>query len=344
MSDFRDPKVFWFKPTSRWIMAVSLPNEHKIRFYSSADLKNWSFLSDFGPAGTTSGQWECPELFELPVEEDGSRWVLTVGLNPGARLGGSGEQYFIGQFDGKQFKNDNPPSTTLWTDYGKDCYCALTFNGLPVNQPPIMVGWMSNWQYAAFLPTFPWRGQMTFPRRLWLSRTQDGIRLFQRPVNALTQLQTARVEIFGRSVAEVNSKLTLSNITKQRTFELISTMRFGTSRELGWRILQQNGSVTVIGYDRDKSSLFIDRQHSGSIGFSPHFASRMDAPLRVNTSLELEVLVDRSSIEVFANGGQVAMTSLVFPHAEANGIEAYATGGNPSSFSTVLWGLKSTHD
>jgi sucrose-6-phosphate hydrolase SacC (GH32 family) len=102
--------------------------------------------------------------------------------------------------------------------------------------------------------------------------------------------------------------------------------------------------VTVIGYDRDKSSLFIDRQHSGSIGFSPHFASRMDAPLRVNTSLELEVLVDRSSIEVFANGGQVAMTSLVFPPAEANGIEAYATGGNPSSFSTVLWGLKSTHD
>jgi sucrose-6-phosphate hydrolase SacC (GH32 family) len=140
MSDFRDPKVFWFQPTRRWIMAVSLPNEHKVRFYSSTDLKNWSQLSDFGPAGAVSGQWECPELFKLPLEgeSNASRWVLKVGLNPGARLGGSGEQYFVGNFDGKQFTNDNASDTTLWTDYGKDCYCALTFNNLPAQQTPIM--------------------------------------------------------------------------------------------------------------------------------------------------------------------------------------------------------------
>src|SRR5581483_8503165 len=121
----------------QWIMAVSLPNDHKVRFYSSANLKSWSKLSDFGPAGATGGQWECPELFELPIagEPGQSRWVLKVGLNPGGRLGGSSEQYFIGQFDGKHFTNDNPASTILWTDYGKDCYCALTFNGIPRNRP-----------------------------------------------------------------------------------------------------------------------------------------------------------------------------------------------------------------
>jgi sucrose-6-phosphate hydrolase SacC (GH32 family) len=345
MTDFRDPKVFWFELTRRWIMAVSLPNDHKVRFYSSTDLKNWSQLSDFGPAGATAGQWECPELFELPVEGESSQpgWVLKVGLNPGGRQGGSSEQYFIGNFDGKQFTNANPASTTLWTDYGKDCYCALTFNGLPANQNPVMVGWMDNWQYAAKLPTSPWRGQMTFPRRLWLSGTGDGLRLFQRPASALERLRTTRIDSNG-SMASVNSTLQSSGVPNQHTFELISTIGFGNAQEVGWRILQKDGAATVVGYDRKKGSLFIDRTHSGSVGFSPDFPARMEAPLRTSRSLEIEVLVDRSSIEVFADGGHVAMTSLVFPPANANGIEAYATGGSSATFSAVLWGLKSTHE
>src|SRR5262249_5243571 len=153
---------------ARWVMVVALPNDHKVRIYGSADLKHWSALSDFGPAGATGGQWECPELFELPIEGSRSetRWVLKIGLNPGALQGGSGEQYFIGRFDGARFTNDNPAQQTMWTDYGKDCYCALTFNHLPKDRAPVMLGWMNNWQYAKYLPTSPWRGQMTFPRRL----------------------------------------------------------------------------------------------------------------------------------------------------------------------------------
>jgi fructan beta-fructosidase len=76
MADFRDPKVFWSRQTAEWVMLVSLPDEHKIRIYGSKDLKQWQALSDFGPAGATSGQWECPELFEVPVEGskvDGSK-------------------------------------------------------------------------------------------------------------------------------------------------------------------------------------------------------------------------------------------------------------------------------
>ena len=133
--EFRDPKVFWYKPSNQWIMAIALPVQHMVRFYSSTDLKNWSYLSDFGPANAVGGIWEVPDLFELPVETPrdktsdqlasqpdqnaskkpdnddkkprDSKWVLVVNLNPGSVAGGSGAQYFIGHFDGVQFHAEN---------------------------------------------------------------------------------------------------------------------------------------------------------------------------------------------------------------------------------------------
>jgi fructan beta-fructosidase len=140
--EFRDPKVFWYEPAQRWIMAVALSRQHQIRFYSSTDLKNWTRLSDFGPANAVGGVWECPDLFELAVDggsgheesvqsEDGDRWkkardekwVLVVNVNPGAVAGGSGAQYFIGKFDGKQFTAEDiidptmPPPGMLFQDF-----------------------------------------------------------------------------------------------------------------------------------------------------------------------------------------------------------------------------------
>ncbi len=105
--EFRDPKVQWHEPTGRWIMTVSLSTEHKVQFYGSPNLKEWTLLSEFGPAGATGGVWECPDLFELPVQgTDDKRWVLVVNMNPGSIAGGSGGQYFIGQFDGTRFVAD----------------------------------------------------------------------------------------------------------------------------------------------------------------------------------------------------------------------------------------------
>ncbi len=107
-ADFRDPKVFWHEAKSRWVMAVSLPTEKKISFYGSADLKKWEHLSNFGPAGALSGIWECPDFFELPVENAAGlrKWVLLLNMNPGAPAGGSGCQYFVGDFDGTTFTLD----------------------------------------------------------------------------------------------------------------------------------------------------------------------------------------------------------------------------------------------
>ena len=307
MSDFRDPKVFWSSQAKHWVMAVSLPNDHKVRLYGSLDLKRWDTISEFGPAGATGGQWECPELFELPVEDHAgeTRWVMKVGLNPGGRLGGSGEQYFVGRFDGTRFTNDNPSSLTLWTDYGKDCYCALTFNGLPRGQKPVMIGWMDNWQYAAKLPTSPWRGQMTFPRELSLRKTPAGIRLYQQPIEQIDQLAGS-----GDDSPPTHS------------FILAFSLDTNKGREVGLKLLANTENYTAVGYDPVKKVLFVDRSHSGLTGFSADFPARIEAPLATKEkTLEIKVLVDRCSIEVFADGGRVVSTNLVFPPAGANGIQ-----------------------
>ncbi|MFL6354923.1 MAG: glycoside hydrolase family 32 protein [Bryobacteraceae bacterium] len=346
LPDFRDPKVFWSEQTKRWIMLVSLPDDHKVRIYASANLKEWQQLSDFGPAGATGGQWECPELFQLPVngESRETRWVLKIGLNPGGLHGGSGEQYFIGHFDGTRFVNDNPPSLTLWTDYGKDCYCALTFNGLPEGHAPVMIGWMNNWQYAAVLPTKPWRGQMTVPRRLSLRMTPRGIRLFQQPIGALQQLREQPLALTNETVEQVNRNLSSRQYGKSQTFELRSTLALGAAQEVGWKLFAEDGSSTVVGYNRQAKQLFLDRTHSNIVINSKDFAIRTTAPLSLaGDLLRLDILVDRCSVEVFAENGRITMTNLVFPPIGAQGIKVYSVGGQPGRMSVALSHLRSVY-
>ncbi len=345
LSDFRDPHVFWSTAARRWIMAVALPNEHKVLFYGSADLKRWERLSEFGPAGATGGQWECPTLTEVPVESGGpqrTRWVLKVGLNPGALQGGSGEQYFVGSFDGARFVNDNPPSTTLWTDYGKDCYCALTFNNLPRTQAPVMLGWMNNWQYAGKVPTAPWRGQMTVPRRLQLRKTPDGLRLVQQPVETIRALRRNRFSWSGADPAALNTALR-AKPAASASFELRATFPLATVGETGWKLLGADGTYTTIGYDPASHELFVDRTHSGNTDFSAQFPARTAAPLPfVPGPLDLTILVDRSTLEVFARRGQVAITTLFYPPAGPLNLEFFAPAPRPGRITVERWDLDST--
>jgi fructan beta-fructosidase len=119
--DFRDPKVFWHEPTRRWIMVAAWPVHRKVRFYASPDLKQWMHLSDFGPAGSTKGIWECPDLFPLQVEGNANRvkWALIVNVGSGAPAGGSGCQYFVGDFDGVQYTVEQRPGAAEFVPDGK---------------------------------------------------------------------------------------------------------------------------------------------------------------------------------------------------------------------------------
>ena len=150
IKDFRDPKVFWDEDTSQWVL-ILVAGDHA-KFYKSSNLKDWELMSEFGKdKGAHGGVWECPDLFKLKVgETEEEKWVLLISINPGAPNGGSGTQYFVGEFDGTNFTTNH--EDIKWLDYGMDNYAGVTYNNVP-NKDRLFIGWMSNWNYARDTPT-----------------------------------------------------------------------------------------------------------------------------------------------------------------------------------------------
>ncbi|MBR0111122.1 MAG: DUF4980 domain-containing protein, partial [Bacteroidales bacterium] len=166
--DFRDPKLFFDSRTGRWNVVLAAGQE--VRFYSSADLKEWTFESAFGTGyGAHGGVWECPDLVRLPFEGR-EKYVLIVNINPGGPFGGSATQYFVGDFDGHRFIADEAPEVTRWMDYGKDHYATVTWSNAPDGRV-VALPWMSNWQYANAVPTRQFRSANGAPRDLSLVRS-----------------------------------------------------------------------------------------------------------------------------------------------------------------------------
>ncbi len=169
--DFRDPKVFWNEQLSAWTV-VLVAGDH-MQLWKSSNLLDWEFMSDFGKdVGAHGGVWECPDLFELKVEgSDQSKWVLLISINPGAPNGGSGTQYFVGDFDGTSFTTDQKESK--WIDLGTDNYAGVTYNGLS-DDKRLFIGWMSNWSYAQETPTKKWRSAMTLAKTTRFKKGRRG--------------------------------------------------------------------------------------------------------------------------------------------------------------------------
>ena len=302
--DHRDPKVFWHEPSRRWIMVSVLAGERKVRFFSSPDLKRWETLSDFGPAGATGGAWECPDLFPLPVDGDPAviRWVLGVDLNPGGRLGGSGAQYFVGTFDGRRFVSDDPPDRTHWVDYGRDFYASQSYSDLPASDGRrVWIGWMSNWIYADEEPTSPWRGVQSLPRELGLTRTPDGIRLVQRPVRELASVRGETREVRGREALSGAAEIRLE-------------LPAGGWQVAGFRLSNDGGEEVTVGVSAQPLEMFVDRRRSRGTAFHDAYPERHAAPLRRTTGvITLQTIVDRTTLEVFANGGEAVISDRLFP-------------------------------
>lgn len=328
--DFRDPKVFWHAPTRRWVMVVSWPTHRKVRFYASPNLKDWTHLSDFGPAGSVRGIWECPDLFPLRVEgrPGGEKWVLIVNIGSGAPAGGSGCQYFIGEFDGRDFTPDSsaptlaPPAgkdseAALWADWGRDFYAAVSWSDIPKRDGRrLWLGWMSNWEYANDVPTSPWRSAMSVARELRLRSTPDGLRLVQYPVRELERLRGKRERLGQTSIAKANAWLSQRQ-TDNPLLELRTEVETG-SRPEPFELLLHTGpkEVTALRYDPAQSQLALDRSRSGRVDFHPKFKDPQVAPLApTGGRIALHILLDTSSVEVFANHGEIVLTSLILPEA-----------------------------
>lgn len=292
--DFRDPKVMWYAKEKKWVM--TLATKDHITFYSSPDLKSWKKESEFGKeAGAHGGVWECPDLFPLSLNGK-TYWVLIVNLNPGGPNGGSATQYFVGQFNGKNFTAiDNK---TKWLDYGPDEYAGITWNN--TGNRRIFLGWMSNWDYANQVPTVKWRNAMTIPRELALFEMNGLIYVKSSPVSELFSLK--KKDVKEKSKALPGQYLMKINADTRSDFSII--------------LSNKNDERLVVGYDKAKDQYFIDRTKSGKTDFSNNFSRITFAPRLAKTaSSTVLLLVDNSSVEVFADGGKTVMTSIFFPTA-----------------------------
>jgi fructan beta-fructosidase len=292
--DFRDPKVMWYAKEKKWVM--TLATKDHITFYSSPDLKSWKKESEFGKeAGAHGGVWECPDLFPLTLNNK-TYWVLIVNLNPGGPNGGSATQYFIGQFDGQNFTVID--GKTKWLDYGPDEYAGITWGN--TGNRKIFLGWMSNWDYANQVPTVKWRNAMTIPRELALFEENGAIYVKSMPVKELFSLERKDFKIKSNVLPE----------------QYLMRVNAGIQSDFSITLSNKNGERLVIGYDKVKDQYFIDRTKSGKTDFSNNFSRIAFAPrLAKMASSTMLLLVDRSSVEVFADGGKTVMTSIFFPIA-----------------------------
>lgn len=298
IKDFRDPKVVWFAPQQKWIMSLAAQN--RILFYSSKDLKNWIAESSFGEnSGAHGGVWECPDLF--PMEYDGKTiWVLIVNLNPGAPNKGSGTQYFIGDFNGHHFKPFH--DQTLWMDYGPDNYAGVTWSN--TGNQKFLIGWMSNWMYANQVPTQSWRSAMTIPRELKLIKLGEEWRLTSLPVSSLS---TSGKTSFQKDEINAIEKVKISGPT-------MISFEANAAKDFSITCMNDAEEKIVIGYDHKKQVFYIDRNVSGQTTFHPEFAAIHTAPRISNAqSIKVKMVLDKTSVELFADDGLSVMTSIFFP-------------------------------
>jgi fructan beta-fructosidase len=341
--DFRDPKVFWYEAQKKWVMVAVFADEKQLKILDSPDLKKWTLRSTFGPLDATKGQWECPDLFPLPLDNNPgrSKWVLVINRNPGAPAGGTGVEYFVGSFDGEKFITEAPAGQELWADYGKDFYATNSFSDLPATDGRrIWLAWISNWQYANAEPTNLWRGAQSLPRALSLKTYPEGIRLVQTPIKEAKGLRAAQIFHATDLVIKGDEKLHLAN-GKTDTLEIEAEFAPAGAAEFGFHLRKGENEQTVVGISAKTHELFIDRTRSGFVSFSPDFPGRHRATLHWTSPMKLHAFLDRSSIEVFANDGETVLTDRIYPSPASNQLEMYSDFGDSRIQSLTIWKLSS---
>jgi levanase/fructan beta-fructosidase len=327
MRDFRDPNVFWYGPTSQWIMTVAMVNDHMVRFYGSKNLKDWTKLSDFGPSGFKKNGWECPSL--LPLVVDGNpadiKWVLFVssGGEHGPLM-----QYFVGDFDGVTFKSNYPNDKVLTVDYGDAFYAAIAWRDAPQNKK-ILLGWLQNGKPE----TYPWKGQMSIPHDLSLKTSPDGLILNQLPSSIVTGTLTkySAGKVLVKKNLSLNSstvKLSENSRFNKNSYWIDAEFSIANSKKIGFNLAEKYGSdrKVIVGYDAAKEVLFIDCSGSEKANKSPENLVQTAPMKAVNGIVKIKVLLDKSSLEVFGNDGEKVISTMVYPGKDATGLSVFSDG------------------
>ncbi|MDQ0923183.1 fructan beta-fructosidase [Pseudarthrobacter sp. W1I19] len=336
-ADFRDPKVFWYDAGagSYWVMVAVEAVQRQVVLYKSADLLAWEHLSTFGPANATGGVWECPDLFELPVDGNpqDTKWVLIVNLNPGGVAGGSAGQYFLGGFDGVTFRSETTVSDGLqqddsrirdygWLDWGRDYYAAVSFSNVPGGRR-IMIGWMNNWDYAASTRTGSWRSAMSLPREVSLTRVDGRVVLRQEAIDPFAGPESAQFRLGSQALASGVLDLPVTAAVTRIDVDF----QPGTASRVGLVLRAGDAERTVVSYDVPEGMLNLDRRESGHVDFHEAFPSveAVAVPLQEGR-LRLRIYLDRCSVELFAQDGLATLTDLVFPSEGSTALAVFAEG------------------
>ncbi len=332
--DFRDPKVTWID--DQWVMSIAAGDV--ISFYGSKDLKNWTKLSDFGKGiGSHAAVWECPDLMKLNYNGK-DKWVLLVSINPGGPNGGSVTQYFIGDFNGKEYKAD-PLPYPLWVDLGVDNYAGVTFGNTPGRY--VFMGWMSNWWYANQTPTTYFRNSMTIPRDLGLKHNGKHLILASVPS---PEIFAARGEEKAMDDMTVNGSWTLDSILEANNgaYEIDLTIVPETGKEFVLSLSNAKGEHADFRFDWKKSELVLDRSESGLTDFAPRYVTDpIVTPVVKKKEYKVQLFVDRLSTEMFVNDGDVVFTNCVFP-TEALNTLTFKTDGKAVVKDFTVYEMKST--
>jgi fructan beta-fructosidase len=324
LQDFRDPKVFWYAPGKKWVMALAAGD--RIMFYSSPNLKDWQKTGEFGEnAGAHGGVWECPDLFALPAVANNGRveevWVLLVSINPGGPNGGSATQYFTGSFNGENFLPHS--TTTQWLDYGPDNYAGVTWSNTGTDK--IFMGWMSNWAYGQQVPATNWRSAMTFPRKLFAFKAapDSAYRVGSLPLQAgeLTPMVTAQ---------QVKPGVPLSLATAKNSMPLPGRLlvELDSISDFTVKFANSQAQYISVAYEASTNRFIIDRSQSGQVQFHPDFRKQAVLPrFVVSPRLKLEFVLDKGSLEIFADNGWSVATVLCFPESGFSSVQLQSARG-----------------
>ena len=361
LKDFRDPKVFWYEKDKCWFMIVSADKE--TRFYKSKNLKKWDYVSAFGKGlGQQPCQYECPDFFQLPVngDEKNKKWVMTMNINPGCWFGGSATEYFVGDFDGKNFTCPDA-NEVKWLDWGKDHYATVTFSN--TGSRVLAITWMSNWQYANLTPFKQNRGANGLPRELKLYEKNGKYYISEDVAPEALALRKSTKEL-GSQTVEGEKAFAGATSGMEGAFEIEADVTADANGIAGIELYNNKRERTLIYIDMKEGKVVMDRTESGltdfgkqsvphdielawdkqraaegkqparienSINYKNDFALATWAPLSLcqegKKTFHLDIFADKSSIELFVDGGRIAMTNLVFPVAPYENVKLYSKGG-----------------
>ena len=373
IKDFRDPKVFWHEPAKAWYMIVSADKE--MRFYKSDDLKRWTYISSFGRGyGMQPCQYECPDFVQLPVNGDKSdmKYVMLMNVNPGCLFGGSATEYFVGDFDGKNFTCIDDPHVPKWLDYGKDHYATVCFSN--TGDRVIALPWMSNWQYANVTPIKQYRGANALPRELSLY-TKDGH--YYVAANVAQEVKSIRGETNIIEDLKTSDNVEYKTVASgcDGAFEIEFDVIPAADGKAGIENYNDKDENTRIYLDLKQMRVVMDRTESGLTDFGelaePHdiekkadaerisnggqpmrmvnavnykndFALGTWAPLNLceGKTYHIDIFVDKCSVELFVDGGRIAMTNLVFPTKPYDSVKFFSENGQSAFKQIKVYKLK----